>query len=105
MRLNNKNLSGQATLPTNNLYDEYNKALPFELTSCQIQAINEVLADMSSLKRMTRMLQGDVGAGKTMVALAAMVYAVAAGKQAALMAPTSILAEQHYKTLKHYVKI
>jgi ATP-dependent DNA helicase RecG len=104
MRLNNKNLSGQSTLPISDLYDEYNKVLPFELTPCQIQAINEVLADMSSLKRMTRMLQGDVGAGKTMVALAAMVYAVAAGKQAALMAPTSILAEQHYKTLKALCK-
>ncbi|MBL6784988.1 MAG: ATP-dependent DNA helicase RecG [Rickettsiales bacterium] len=100
MRLNNKNITGQATLPKNDLYRDYNNVLPFELTACQIKAIDEVIDDMSSYKRMTRMLQGDVGAGKTMVALAAMVYAVAAGKQSALMAPTSILAEQHYKTLK-----
>ncbi|MBT4989950.1 MAG: ATP-dependent DNA helicase RecG [Rickettsiales bacterium] len=99
MRLNNKNLTGKASMPQNDLFQQYNKRLPFELTSCQIRSIDEVISDMSSLKRMTRMLQGDVGSGKTMIAIAAMIYSVSCGNQAALMAPTSILAEQHFKTL------
>ena len=74
-------------------------ALPFALTGAQQRAIGEVLSDMQSGKPMNRLLQGDVGSGKTMVAAAAAYLAVQNGQQAALMAPTEILAEQHYAGL------
>lgn len=74
-------------------------ALPFDLTASQETAVAEVLADMAAPLRMLRLLQGDVGSGKTMVAFFAMLNAVEAGTQAALMAPTEILARQHFKTL------
>jgi ATP-dependent DNA helicase RecG len=74
-------------------------ALPFPLTGAQERAAGEVAADMARPERMNRLLQGDVGAGKTLVALLAMLVAVEAGGQAALMAPTEILARQHALTL------
>ena len=74
-------------------------ALPFELTDSQKTAIDEIGADMAADHRMLRLLQGDVGSGKTVVALMAMLTAVEAGRQAALMAPTEILAQQHYATI------
>ncbi len=74
-------------------------ALPFELTASQRQAGTEIAADMASESRMLRLLQGDVGSGKTVVALLAMMEAVEAGAQAAIMAPTEILARQHFHTL------
>ncbi len=74
-------------------------ALPFALTGAQQRAIGEVLSDMQSGKPMNRLLQGDVGSGKTMVAAAAAYLTVRNGQQAALMAPTEILAEQHYAGL------
>ncbi|MCL5104710.1 MAG: ATP-dependent DNA helicase RecG [Armatimonadetes bacterium] len=70
--------------------------LPFELTNAQKRVIREIANDMAGPKCMNRLLQGDVGSGKTAVALAAMIIAVRNGYQAALMAPTEILAEQHY---------
>ncbi len=73
--------------------------LPFSLTGAQRRAIEEILADFRSGRPMNRLVQGDVGSGKTMVAAAAMVCAVKNGRQAALMAPTEILAEQHYRGL------
>jgi ATP-dependent DNA helicase RecG len=73
--------------------------LPFELTAGQKQAIREIAADLLSDKRMHRLLMGDVGSGKTVVALFAMLMAVENGYQAALMAPTELLAEQHAATL------
>jgi ATP-dependent DNA helicase RecG len=76
------------------------RALPFELTAAQTRAIAEIFADMTSGRRMNRLLQGDVGSGKTVVALFAMALAAEAGFQAALMAPTEILAEQHARTLR-----
>lgn len=79
--------------------DAFIKSLPFTLTGAQQRAIAEIRADMSRSLPMTRLLQGDVGAGKTVVAAAAMVMAAQAGGQAALMAPTGILAEQHYQGL------
>ena len=72
------------------------ESLPFPLTAAQHRAIAEIRADMASDRPMNRLLHGDVGAGKTLVALSAMLLAVEAGFQAALMAPTQILAEQHY---------
>jgi len=74
-------------------------ALPFALTNSQHAALNEIEADMGAPRRMLRLLQGDVGSGKTMVALLAMTTAVEAGAQAALMAPTEVLARQHAETI------
>lgn len=76
------------------------KALPFQLTTGQQQAVDEIRADLASPDRMSRLLQGDVGAGKTVVALMAMAAMAESGAQSAIMAPTEILAAQHYKTLK-----
>ncbi len=75
-------------------------ALPFDLTNSQKQAVTEILSDMAAPSRMLRLLQGDVGSGKTVVALLAMLTAVEAGCQAALMAPTEVLARQHYATIR-----
>jgi len=74
-------------------------SLPFSLTNAQVRVIREISADMSLPKPMNRLLQGDVGSGKTVVALIAMLIAVDNGYQAVFMAPTEILAEQHFKTL------
>lgn len=74
--------------------------LPFELTGAQKQAVNAISADMKRPLQMYRLLQGDVGSGKTIVAAGAIVAAQSAGIQSAFMAPTEILAEQHYKNLK-----
>jgi len=73
--------------------------LPFQLTSSQYQALDEIKADLDSGKQMNRLLQGDVGSGKTVVARFAMEIVIRCGKQAAFLAPTSILAQQHYETL------
>ena len=74
--------------------------LPFEMTGAQKRSIAEIEGDLQQEAPMLRLLQGDVGAGKTVVALAAMLIAVEAGKQAALLAPTEILARQHFETLR-----
>ncbi len=75
-------------------------ALPYKLTGAQQRALSEITADMAGEYRMLRLLQGDVGSGKTVVALMAMLIAVETGSQAALMAPTEILAHQHMETLR-----
>ncbi|MFQ5944745.1 MAG: ATP-dependent DNA helicase RecG [Anaerolineae bacterium] len=77
----------------------FRSALPFRLTAAQDRVIEEILGDMAVEEPMNRLLQGDVGSGKTVVAAAAMVTAVANGAQGVLMAPTQILAEQHHRTL------
>ena len=74
--------------------------LPFALTGAQTRSVNEIESDMAQDAPMLRLLQGDVGAGKTVVALNAMLIAVEAGKQAALLAPTEILSRQHFETLR-----
>ena len=74
-------------------------ALPYSLTGAQTQALEDIRADLSSDKRMLRLVQGDVGSGKTILALLAMAHVVEAGRQAALMAPTEILARQHFERL------
>lgn len=78
----------------------FRNALPFELTGAQQRVINEIADDISQDVPMNRLLQGDVGSGKTVVAAAALMLAAKAGAQAALMAPTEILAEQHYQSLR-----
>ncbi|MBT7509517.1 MAG: ATP-dependent DNA helicase RecG, partial [Rhodospirillaceae bacterium] len=80
------------------------KTLPFQLTPSQTVAIDEILADMGSDVRMLRLLQGDVGSGKTMVAVMAMLNAVECGAQSVLMAPTEILARQHLATIEPLAK-
>lgn len=75
-------------------------ALPFPLTAAQHRAIDEIARDLAAPQPMNRLLHGDVGSGKTVVALSAMLLAVEAGEQAALMAPTQVLAEQHYANLR-----
>jgi ATP-dependent DNA helicase RecG len=80
------------------------KQLPFELTDAQTRALKEIVADMTSPNRMNRLLQGDVGSGKTVVALFAMLLAAENGYQAALMAPTEILAEQHARTIQRLLE-
>ena len=78
--------------------------LPFQLTDGQQEAIHDIRGDVQSGSQMNRLLQGDVGAGKTVVAVAAMLMAVDSGYQAAFVAPTEILAEQHFRTLSNYLK-
>jgi ATP-dependent DNA helicase RecG len=80
------------------------RRFPFKPTAAQDRAIAEVVADMRDPRPMTRLLQGDVGSGKTAVALYAMLLAVANGRQAAVMAPTEILAEQHFRTFTNYLE-
>ncbi|ANP38846.1 ATP-dependent DNA helicase RecG [Phaeobacter gallaeciensis] len=85
---------------TGRLQSRVLSALPYRPTGAQTRAIEEISADMASDRRMNRLLQGDVGAGKTLVALMALLVAVEAGGQGVMMAPTSILAQQHYEGLR-----
>jgi ATP-dependent DNA helicase RecG len=86
-----------------NLLTPFKKLLPFELTSDQKKVLKEIFADMRSDRPMNRLLQGDVGSGKTIIALAAILLAAENGYQSVLMAPTEILAEQHYIYLEAYL--
>src|SRR2546425_3559047 len=91
---------GQAHCGSGALLDKFLKALPFELTGAQSKVIVEIRRDLAARHPMNRLLQGDVGSAKTVVAIAAMLLAVEAGYQAAFMAPTQILGEQHYAVLR-----
>ncbi|HEY2827293.1 MAG TPA: DEAD/DEAH box helicase, partial [Pirellulales bacterium] len=86
--------------PTAKIDARITRLFPFELTAAQRQAIDEIAADMARPIPMNRLLQGDVGCGKTIVAVYAMLLAAAHGSQAALMAPTEVLARQHLRTLQ-----
>ncbi len=86
------------------LVDRIENALPYKLTHAQQNAIAEIYGDMESDGRMLRLLQGDVGSGKTAVALMSLAKAIQSGAQGALMAPTEILARQHYEGLKGFVE-
>lgn len=85
--------------PRPELLDAFRAGLPFPLTGAQVRVIGEIAADLAKSEPMTRLLQGEVGAGKTAVAAAALLFAVDAGGQGVLMAPTEILAEQHARTI------
>jgi ATP-dependent DNA helicase RecG len=86
------------------LLEKFLKALPFELTGAQSKVIAEIRRDLAAGHPMNRLLQGDVGSGKTVVAIAGILLAIEAGFQATLMAPTQILAEQHYTVLRRWLE-
>lgn len=99
-----KNLSSYALkIHKDGLVQQFINNLPFELTSGQKQAVNEILHDMDSDTPMQRLLQGDVGSGKTVVATIMLLAAIENGYQGALMAPTEILAQQHYNNLVQWL--
>ena len=85
-------------------HDFYSNNLPFELTGAQKRVMHEIHKDMNTGRQMNRLIQGDVGSGKTLVALMSMLIAVDNGFQAVMMAPTEILAEQHLATIKEFLK-
>jgi ATP-dependent DNA helicase RecG len=99
VRERERGLKGRAFTDGAALRKRLLSALPYQLTGAQTRSLAEIDADMAAPLRMMRLLQGDVGAGKTVVALAAMLNAVAGGAQAAIMAPTEILAQQHAQTI------
>lgn len=87
-----------------NFHEFYEKYLPFDLTNAQKRVIKEIRADLKKNVQMNRLLQGDVGSGKTMIALLASLIAIDNGFQTAFMAPTEILAKQHHQSLENYLK-
>ena len=84
--------------------DKFIKSIPFELTGDQVKAVDEIIVDLEDASRMNRLLQGDVGSGKTIVAFIGMLANYYSGYQSALMAPTEILAMQHYLNLKKFLE-
>ncbi len=95
---------GAAIVMNESTADVLASVVPFELTSAQRRALDEITRDMTGKEPMNRLLQGDVGSGKTIVALEAMILAVENGFQAALMAPTEILAEQHARNIRNLLR-
>ena len=89
---------------TGALLEKFLAGLPFELTGAQTKVIAEIRRDLAASHAMNRLLQGDVGSGKTVVAIAAILLAIEAGYQATFMAPTQILAEQHYDVLRRWLE-
>lgn len=100
LKKNDRTQAGQTIKYDLKKVKEFIKALPFELTNAQKRVVNEICADLLRPHQMNRLLQGDVGSGKTIIAAIAMYAAVSANKQAALMAPTEILAQQHAQKLQ-----
>jgi ATP-dependent DNA helicase RecG len=96
-------LAGDRHVASGELTERFLTSLPYRPTAAQERVIGEIRLDMAKKVPMSRLLQGDVGAGKTIVAAAAMLYAVEAGYQAVLMAPTQVLAEQHFENFRHWL--
>jgi ATP-dependent DNA helicase RecG len=94
--------AGKVYRDTQLLHQFYESSLPFPLTDAQKRVVKEIYTDLRSGKQMNRLLQGDVGSGKTMVAFLAILLVLGSGNQAAMMAPTEILAEQHYNKLVEF---
>lgn len=92
-------------VPQGELIELFEKQLPFKLTNAQSRVVGEILEDLAKPTPMNRLVQGDVGAGKTIVAVFAILSALQSGYQAALMAPTEVLAEQHYRKLADWFKL
>ncbi len=101
---NKKNNKGIAHEIDHSKLDKFIKTIPFELTKDQLKAVDEIVNDLKSSSRMNRLLQGDVGSGKTIVSFIGMYANYLSGYQSALMAPTEILAVQHYNNLKDLLK-
>ena len=99
VRRSMRRISGVSRTATRHMMQPVVDALPYSLTRAQQRSLDEICADLTSPNRMLRLLQGDVGSGKTIVAILAMTQVVEAGYQVALMAPTDILARQHFATL------
>jgi len=104
VRESNRAMKGQNLHSEGTYVEDVLKAAPFPPTGAQVRAFADIRSDMSSPDRMARLLQGDVGAGKTFVAALACAYAAEAGVQVALMAPTEILSRQHVETLKTFLE-
>ena len=104
VRRRNKNVSGRSFKIHNKRRGILEKLIPYQLTTAQKRTLAEIDVDMSSKSRMMRLVQGDVGSGKTIVAFFAMLNAIENGSQAAIMAPLGVLARQHYKTLSAFAK-
>ena len=101
---NNKHISSiPLEIKKDGLVMKFIESLPFKLTSAQQRAVNEILNDLNSTKPMQRLLQGDVGSGKTVVATIMLLAAIENGYQAAIMAPTEILAQQHYNNMVNWL--
>ena len=100
VRKSQRSIPGRAFHGDGALIDRASAGLPFSLTNSQNQAIKEIFTDMEAPHKMMRLLQGDVGSGKTIVAFLAMLKALESGAQAAFMAPTEVLARQHMKTIE-----
>jgi ATP-dependent DNA helicase RecG len=105
VRAHTRRLPGRSLRGDGKLVEKAVARLPFRLTPSQLTALAEIGGDMAAPRRMLRLLQGDVGSGKTVIALLAMLTAVEAGAQAALMAPTELLARQHYATIEKYAGV
>ncbi len=105
MRSSMRHLKGFSIKGDGSLRAKVTEALPFKLTNSQEDALKEIIDDMAQPVRMLRLLQGDVGSGKTLVALLAMLNAIESGGQSVIMAPTEILAQQHLATIKPLAKV
>lgn len=101
---NKKEKNGLERVIDRSMIDKFIKTIPFELTGDQLKAVDEIIGDLENPSRMNRLLQGDVGSGKTIVAFIGMLANHYSGYQSALMAPTEILAMQHYLNLKKFLE-
>jgi ATP-dependent DNA helicase RecG len=101
-RMQQAHQTGVVLEPTGELLTQFYAVLPFSLTRAQQRVVTDILADLQKTVPMNRLVQGDVGSGKTVVAVIALLAAIQAGYQGALMAPTEVLAEQHYRKLVHW---
>ena len=104
LRAHQRTRAGRGSAAEGRLRARVVKALPYSLTPSQVRAVADIVADLAQPVRMLRLLQGDVGSGKTVVALLAAAHVIEAGRQAALMAPTEILARQHFSTIAPLAK-
>jgi ATP-dependent DNA helicase RecG len=104
VRMRQRKINGRSYQSTNQLRQKILSALPFDLTNAQQRVLEEIDSDMAAHARMLRLIQGDVGSGKTVVACLAIMNAIENGAQAALMAPTEILARQHFESLKPWLE-